>query len=328
VGLFQRDVADRSGVPLPDVEEYVKGAGPGQLTEIISDFALALLVDYGLAVGTTVGYLRLVGRAVEAWGGPANLHLRANNRHLKKVLDMANKSPAANPHQAAPWSADLSDLARSYARTTHAMAKFKNPESFADLVDLGFFFLLRVSEVAATGNAAGAGPLLARDVCFGWQRDGGGWLISESPDAGPDEFPDVVILRIKGSKNDGSAAGAVRCHHRTRQAGPCPVAAAARARRRIPAGHLPLFPDTTGENVTKFIRFVARHAGINSSIFSSHSLRRGGTTALVARGKMDLAFELGRWKNPLSMNSYIVPGIEKAVGLSSAMLSRLSMVRC
>ena len=310
------------------VEEYARKAGAGVLTMIVSDFALSLLVDYGLAVGTTVGYLREVGRAIEAWGGPSNLHIRANNSHLKKVLDLANKSPAANPRQAAPWSADLSDSARSYARTAHAMAKFKDPESFADLVDLGFFFLLRVSEVAATGNAAEAGPLLARDVCFGWEQEGGGWVISESPDTEPGADPDVVILRIKGSKNDGSAAGAVRCHHRTKQAGPCPVAAAARARRRISAGHLPLFPNTTGANVTRFIRLVARHAGINSSIFSSHSLRRGGTTALVARGKMDLAFELGRWKNPQSMNSYIVPGIEKSAGLSSIMLSRLSMVRC
>jgi hypothetical protein len=316
------------GVELEEVEARIKTTEVEPLRLALSDFALTLLVEYGLAVGTTVGYLRTAAQALEIWGGPRDLHIRAKNRYLKKVLDAANKSPAANPKQAAPWSADLSDAARDYAHTAHAQANFDDPNGFADLVDMGFFFLLRVSEIAATGNAADIGPLLARDVCFGWKRPDGGWTVSADSCAGPREVPDAVMVRIKGSKNDGSAAGAVRCQHRTRQAGPCPVLAAVRARQRISAGHLPLFPGTSGANVTRFIRCVARHAGVNANIYSSHSLRRGGTTALVARGKMKLAFELGRWKNPDSMNSYIVPGIEKYEGISALMLTRVSMVRC
>lgn len=310
------------------MESRIKTTSKELLGVAISDFALTLLVEFGLAVGTTVGYIRTAAQALETWGGPRELHLRANNRPLKKVLDAANKSPAANPRQAAPWNADLSDAARDYAHTSHGQAHFDDPSAFADLVDLGFFFLLRVSEIAASGNAADIGPLLARDVCFAWKRLDGGWTVSADPDEGPRALPDAVMLRIKGSKNDGSAAGVVRCQHRTGQPGPCPVLAAVRARRRISGGHLPLFPGTTGANVTRFIRCAAQHAGVDSNIFSSHSLRRGGTTSLVARGKMKIAFELGRWKNPDSMNSYIVPGIEKYEGISSIMLTRVSMVRC
>ena len=55
----------------------------------LADFALDLLVEYGLAVGTVVGYLRRASQAVAEWGGRRDLHWRANNAPLKRVLDLA-----------------------------------------------------------------------------------------------------------------------------------------------------------------------------------------------------------------------------------------------
>ena len=126
---------------------------------VVADFALALLVEFGLAVGTVVGYMRTIASVVEEWGGHRQIHWRANNPPLKRVLDLANKSPAANPSKAAPWNVDLSAAARQYATTGHAATHFQDAESLCDAVDLGYFFLLRVSEFAASGDAAGAGPL-------------------------------------------------------------------------------------------------------------------------------------------------------------------------
>ena len=147
----------------------------------------------------------------------------------------------------------MSAAARQYATTGHAATHFQDAESLCDAVDLGYFFLLRVSEFAASGDAAGAGPLLGRDVCFTWADGYGGWLSSEDPDAGPTPLADVVVLRVKGAKNDVSCGGQIRAQYATGERC-CPVKAASDARRRISGGHLPLFPGTSGAIVTAFVR--------------------------------------------------------------------------
>ena len=169
--------------------------------------------------------------------------------------------------------------------------------------------------------------MLGRDVCFTWADGYGGWLSSEDPDAGPTPLADVVVLRVKGAKNDVSCGGEIRAQYATGERC-CPVKAASDARRRISGGHLPLFPGTSGAIVTAFVRRAATWAGVDPWVFSSHSLRRGGTTCLVAQGLKDYAFELGRWKNPNSIREYVLPGMEKAKGASRAMLSRVTSLRC
>ena len=68
------------------VEAAVRRARAERVKWALADFALDLLVEYGLAVGTVVGYLRRASQAVAEWGGRRDLHWRANNAPLKRVL--------------------------------------------------------------------------------------------------------------------------------------------------------------------------------------------------------------------------------------------------
>lgn len=75
---------------MASVEDEIEGALEATVRLAVCDFALELLVELGLAVGTVLGYLRHANVAIEGWGGGKDSYLRANNSDVKRALDLAN----------------------------------------------------------------------------------------------------------------------------------------------------------------------------------------------------------------------------------------------
>jgi len=155
---------------------------------------------------------------------------------------------------------------------------------------LAYFFLLRRSEYLLVGSRRHFYCLKTKDAFF---ADASGNSVTA-------DVATAVTIGLGGAKNDQYGRGAWRTMHQSGDRSLCPVRALKhlfQARRELGAtNHTHLCADLTAEAVSVALKKTARRAGVDSSNYSTHSLRSGGATALLT-GKADsLSIKiLGRW---------------------------------
>ena len=173
------------------------------------------------------------------------------------------------------------------------------PEAAAlwSAVCLGWFFMLRASEYLPPQELSGAPPrvLKRRDLEF-FGDNGVRCSVWEAT---------VVVLQLREAKNDQFSRGQVRTHHLT--GSPiCPVLSLRDHARfnphwiRDPAS--PVFAckgkGITREDISALLRVCSVALGYPPELVGSHSLRKGGATALfAATGNMELVKRFGGWKS-------------------------------
>ena len=173
------------------------------------------------------------------------------------------------------------------------------PEAAAlwSAVCLGWFFMLRASEYLPPQELSGAPPrvLKGRDLEF-FGDSGVRCSVWEAT---------VVVLQLREAKNDQFSRGQVRTHHLT--GSPiCPVLSLRDHARfnphwiRDPAS--PVFAckgkGITREDISALLRVCSIALGYPPELVGSHSLRKGGATALfAATGNMELVKRFGGWKS-------------------------------
>ncbi|EGZ05608.1 hypothetical protein PHYSODRAFT_533584 [Phytophthora sojae] len=155
---------------------------------------------------------------------------------------------------------------------------------------IGYFFLLRRSEYLAIGKRRSFYCLQTKDVSF---ADSNGNQVTASSAS-------AITIGLRGAKNDQYGRGSRRTMHQSGDRSLCPVRALKhilRARRDLNAvQHKYLCAELDTKTVATVIKRTARKAGVPESNYSTHSLRSGGASALLA-GKADgLAIKLlRRW---------------------------------
>ncbi|POM70060.1 Hypothetical protein PHPALM_13572 [Phytophthora palmivora] len=158
---------------------------------------------------------------------------------------------------------------------------------------LGFFFLLRSAEYIAVKR-----PKALRDVSF---RDELGFKTSNPMRAVS------VQISLRGKKNDQQGQGEKRVLSRSSHQILCPVFAArllmdnARSLQLQPEEPICSIKASTmlsAEIMSKVLQAAAKATGEDVTLFSRHSLRRGGATALLSARVDSTAVMLhGRWKS-------------------------------
>ena len=141
--------------------------------------------------------------------------------------------------------------------------------------------------------------------------------------------------RMTFGKTKTTAGGEVRAHFATEHSC-CVVKALAALFTARGSGEedAPLFSwpkgsDQRGEGVrysdmVELIKSAARYCGLDASMYSSHSQRRGGASQYLLSGAMSLeeCRIFGRWKTLTSLRLYIEPGAGRlAKGGQKAVLS-------
>ena len=161
---------------------------------------------------------------------------------------------------------------------------------------IGWFFMLRASEYLPPPNPEHAPKRVLRggDVVF--YKEG---QVSSFRDA------DEVALHLREAKNDQFQRGQTRAHHRT-SAAICPVdALQAHARQNPvwisdPSAVVFQFQNVgvTREMVSDLLRLAAVAEGHPSHLVGSHSLRKGGATAMLAcTDDLEQVKRFGGWKS-------------------------------
>jgi hypothetical protein len=163
---------------------------------------------------------------------------------------------------------------------------------------LGYFFLLRRSEYAATNGVYTPYALQVRDIQF---YDDQGKCTND--------FNKIktVAVTLRGSKTDQTVQGQARKLEASGEHWLCPVGAAwmlhSQATRQRRDQDEPLCASTIGRPVTSIeianlIKMGARMEGHEPTQYSTHSLRSGGATAMFGAGTDGTTIQLfGRWKS-------------------------------
>ena len=147
-------------------------------------------------------------------------------------------------------------------------------------VCVGWFFVLRASEYSPPPNPEHAPKRVLRGGDIIFYKEG-----QVSNFRGADE----VALHLREAKNDQFQRGQTRAHHKT-SAAICPVQALQAHARQNPAWisdpSSVVFQfqgvGVTREMVSDLLRLAAVAEGHPSHLVGSHSLRKGGATAMLA----------------------------------------------
>ena len=147
---------------------------------------------------------------------------------------------------------------------------------------------------------------------------------------------DEVSIHIAGSKTDWVNQGCVRSHTQAKQGAPNDDICAVRARKLLhkefPAkfskrGDVPFATwrngtDIKPADVTAILRAaVTKEGNDNTGLFSLHSLRSGGATALYrATRDIDLVARFGRWRSKC-ISVYLWGSHKLYEGLGAAMVT-------
>ena len=200
-------------------------------------------------------------------------------------------------------------------------------KGLACVMQVEFFFALRVSElvgrvgvVKEAGGRATAlggdirGPIRRRDVYFLDLQ--GNRLAAAVAEGEPWKIAGAEIF-LRSAKNDQGFCGATTALFRGGRSGfgarrLCPVDALLALLRAAPGSAISALPDLplaaywegegeaaviTREAVAAAVKAAAAKGGGDASEYGTHSLRRGGATALYnGGGSAEDAAELGRWK--------------------------------
>ena len=203
-------------------------------------------------------------------------------------------------------------------------------------LQLGFFFLLRISEFAAVDEKSKAKWILRRcDVSF----------FRKGIACGPGDFPDELQLFIRGSKTDPGMQGCYRSQFAT-GGFLCPVRAMVLwflvtdklVDPMDPVFTLPkhgidekgkklspIRPAVQRRDVVRILKQTALEQGLAPEHVSTHGLRIGGATAMCRAGAHpDMVQILGRWTSDV-FKIYTRYHKNMMVGVASAMAGSSKM---
>ena len=267
-------------------DPFLRG-DPRENAEDLLDFIAYHGVLRELKHGTVQGYLTGVRHYhVDAGLGDVTKHPRvtASMTGLKKASGAAVQKKPVTPQMLML----LQEKLRATGQTLH--------QYLADCILTQFFFMLRASE--CTGSSQNVVDLdkVIRRKDLKWKRNGR--YIQQFWRA------DEVEIHIRTSKTDQVGVGAFRSMRVSGEA-LCVV----KALQDVYALGLemedtaPLFMTPTGimvtrEMVSEVLKSVALDLGEYADEYSSHSLRRGGATALYSKGySREEIMYMGRWKS-------------------------------
>ena len=279
----------------------------------IALFATDLFVSYRFKLTTVKQYLSRAGRDVV---GPKQLGVLwtpKSNDFLKTVIDEVLKTELAWIRRAAPI--DRAFLRDAVAFVSGGRGGRHRREHLRCLITQ-WFFLARVSEVVATGKAAGGTALLRKDV-VALDYAGATYRLSVR------EFgADAAAFRFAGSKTDRAMAGQRRIVGSTGDPALCAVRCIEAQLAHPGQPSDPLFPHTSTLSLSAFVKAVAAYSGRDPSGYSTHSARRGGATAYYqACGSETMLKYFGRWaKDSTEHLTYMQPSLESMVTAGSQMI--------
>ncbi|KAF4133566.1 hypothetical protein GN958_ATG16903 [Phytophthora infestans] len=259
--------------------------------------------------------LLLVVFAIHCWSG-GNQHGRASASTIQSKLchirwyhrAFAGFDPQLRPNHAlaiagmrrtGPATRRRGTVTRQMLEWIIRHLDFKHPQHrvLAGAAILGFFFLLRSAEYLAVKGRRRIYTLQVRDVIL---QDELGLQTSSLHTAV------AVEITLRGQKNDQQGHGTKRVLSRSGHRALCPVLAGRLLTEN--ARNLQLRPEDPicsikastmlpAETMSKVLQAAAKATGEDATLFSCHSLRRGGATALLSAGVDSTAVMLhGRWK--------------------------------
>ncbi|KAE9109998.1 hypothetical protein PF010_g11330 [Phytophthora fragariae] len=204
----------------------------------------------------------------------------------------------------------------AFLRLLHRRLDFSRPRHrlLWGAVSMGYFFLLRRSEYLLVESGKRNYCLAAANTYFADRRD-----VRD-----PFEAAAAVTIGLAGAKNDLFGRGAWRTMHVTCDPVLCPMKALyhlLRARLALQRTEAPyLCVDLSAQEVSRTFKWLASIIGVSPRNYATHSVRIGGTTALLS-GKADgLAIKLlGRWMSN-SYDDYPQLAAEATFGLSRRMI--------
>ena len=275
-----------------------------------------LLTERSLRPGTICGYLSGVRFAMKRQFLDTDFFecepVRDHKAGLNVVWRLLNPGPA---ERTLPFNVDL---------IVHAQRHVFNKGTIHDLtvvtaLKLAYSCLMRKSEYLQDPSAAAQHCLRAEHVVFCFSNPDGGSDIRVSSSLAytqPLERYLGVYVDVASAKNDAEAVG--NQFFFTRVVGELPphqpydfaVDLYSYAVRAKPRPGQPFLSNDIGqslhyEHFNACIKRIARDCGLNDALFSTHSLRIGGASALAASGVPDYVIQLqGRWKS-LAFLDYI-----------------------
>lgn len=211
----------------------------------------------------------------------------------------------------------LQPITTAFLRLLHRRINFQQPQQrlLWGTVLMGFFFLLRRSEYLKIGSTRHFYCLKQANVFF---SDSGGTPTRPSSAT-------AVTIGLEGSKNDQYGRGAWRTMHASGDTVICPVAGLKhilRARAEIADPGEYLCGNISSVDVASALKATAASAGVPEANYSTHSIRIGGATALLAGEASQLAIKLlGRWVSNC-FEQYPVQAAESTRTLSRRMVMK------
>lgn len=301
--------------PSEHLATFLRGtASASSVKAAIAAFATELFVKFKFKLSTVKQYLSRAGRDIVDPLGFGIIWTPKTNRALKKVTDEVEKTQLAWIRRAAPidraFLRDAVALVKSGGGGAHRLVHLR-------CLIVQWFFLARVSEVVATGRAAGGTALLRKDVVALDLRHGSYQPAQRAHGAM------AAALRFSGSKTDKAMAGQRRIVGATGDADLCAVSCI-QDQLALPGGEAdPLFPATSTLSLSAFVAAVASSSGRNPALYSTHSARRGGATAYFqACGNETMLKYFGRWCNNSTEHlTYMQPSLESMVTAGSRMVA-------
>ena len=271
---------------LIDKEPYLRG-DPRENSEDVLDFIAYEGVLRSLKHGTVQGYLTGIRHYhIDAGLGDVTKHpkITATMKGLKKASGASIQKRPVTPQM-------LIFLVEKVRSSGNFRKRY-----VLGLAIMAFFFMLRGSEYSANSPGSCDGEKIIRRKDIRWKRNGKYinyfWLADE------------VEIHIRSSKTDQIGAGAFRamkisgetlCVVKTMQE---VYALGLMMEDSAPFAMMPDGVTITRDMVSELLKEAAEELGEPIDEFSSHSLRRGGATALYSKGyTREEIMYMGRWKS-------------------------------
>ena len=255
---------------------------PGE-EALFLDYLVYLFVGQGLAAATAQARL----------GAIRSVHLQLGFPDPLKPLPRLLLALEGIRRRRGPVTKRRPVTPRMLARANSALPLDLWGRGLACALQLGFFFLLRVSEIVGGSNPRLG--LRAKDVAL---FRGGKQLHHPSF-----EQADEVQIVVRASKTDPEGETATRNLYRS-GAEVCPVLATARYMSLLwqefgePTPTSKFFPHLTRQDIQEVLQTVAASLGEEPQAYTPHSLRFGGASAMWAGGFDSYVLRAwGRWNS-------------------------------
>ena len=267
-------------------EPYLRGDARENAEEVL-DFVAYEGVLRSLKHGTVQGYLTGIRHYhIDAGLGDVTKHpkIAATMKGLKKASGASIQKRPVTPQ-----------MLIFLAERVRASGSLRKRYTLG-LAVMAFFFMLRGSEYSAISPGSFDGEKIIRRKDTRWKRNGKYinhfWLADE------------VEIHIRSSKTDQIGAGAFRAMKISGE-----TLCVVKAMQEIYAlgltledsAPLAMMPDgvtITRDMISELLKEAAEELGEPIDEFSSHSLRRGGATALYSKGySREEIMYMGRWKS-------------------------------